>query len=532
MQDVILADKPAGISTHSPVEGDPSFGFAEHLEARLGRKVWVCHRLDKDTFGTIVFATSKQAAAKVSQAFEEGRVKKTYVFVSHRIPRTKGFTVESYITKQQGKFVSFEPRGDQTANAVTHFKLLKEQDGYTLWEARPDTGKPHQIRLHAQSAGIPVLGDKEHGGASFHTLMLQSSTLEAEIDGEKLSHTTPLSRLFGTLDLLKNKQLMKWLIAIDRRERYMRSFPDFGDTIRLIHTDGGKLRVEQLGEVISLQWFANEGEDLDEQDRLDVDGLIEIMGWKNWRLQIRWDRGKSPNENPEETSEPPPPVAWNAKEGVAAYEFRRDVSLSTGLFLDQRNNRRYIHSQAKDKKVLNLFCYTGGFSVMAALGGAAQTTSVDISKNFLEWTKRNFELNKISIASEDKASAQHSFYSMDAREFLNWAAKKGLTYDLIICDPPSFGRTKDSVFKIEKDIDELMFAAVRALAPGGVLLFSTNYEKWTNDSFMKVVKNLIREKRFPVIYGQPPTQDLDFEMPGEASILKSVLLSRSTPAQT
>lgn len=525
MQDIILADKPAGISTHSPVEGDPSFGFAEHIEARLGRKVWVCHRLDKETFGTIVFATSKQAAAKVSQAFEEGKVQKTYVFVSHRIPRSKAFTVESYITKQQGKFISFEPRGDQKANSVTHFKLLKEQNGYTLWEAKPDTGKPHQIRLHAQSAGIPVLGDKEHGGATFHSLMLQSHTLEAEIDGEKLSHVTPLSRLFKTLDLIENKQLMKWLIAIDRRERYMRSFPDFGDTIRLIHTDGGKLRCEKLGEVISLQWFANEGEDFSSKDRLDIDALIELMGWTNYRLQIRWDRGKSPNENPEETSEPSPPLAWNAKEGKATYEFRRDVSLSTGLFLDQRNNRRWIHSQSKGKKVLNLFCYTGGFSVTAALGGASQVTSVDISKNFLEWTKRNFEVNQLNVAD-------HLFYSMDAREFLNWSAKKDLTYDLIICDPPSFGRTKDSVFKIEKDIDELMFAAVRALAPGGVLLFSTNYEKWTNDSFMKVVKNLIREKRFPVTYVQPPTQDLDFEMPGESSILKSVLLSRSTPAAT
>ena len=121
---------------------------------------------------------------------------------------------------------------------------------------------------------------------------------------------------------------------------------------------------------------------------------------------------------------------------------------------------------------------------------------------------------------------------MDAREFLNWATKKNLTYDLIICDPPSFGRTKDSVFKIEKDIDELMFAATRALSPKGVLLFSTNYEKWTNDSFAKVVKNLIREKRFPVTFGQAPTQDLDFEMPGEATILKSVLLTRSTPLST
>lgn len=528
MQDIIFVDKPAGISTHSPVEGDPSFGFAEHVEARIGRKVWVCHRLDKETFGSIVFATSKQAAAKVSQAFEDGRVQKTYVFISHRRPRSNAFTVDSYITKQKGEFVSFEPRGDQQANAVTHFKQLKEVNGYTLWEAKPDTGKPHQIRLHAQSAGIPILGDKEHGGASFHSLMLQSHTLEAELDGEKLSHVTPLSRLFANLDRIQNKQLMKWLIAIERRERYMRSLPEFGDTIRLIHTEGGKLRGEKLGDVISLQWFANEGEELEEQDRNDIETLVEIMGWKQWRLQIRWDRGKSPNENPEETSEPAPPLSWNAQEGKATYEFRRDVSLSTGLFLDQRANRRWIHSQAKDKKVLNLFCYTGGFSVMAALGGATQTTSVDISKPFLEWTKRNFELNGFTIdASLPNAERPHSFYSMDSREFLVWAAKKNLTYDIIVCDPPSFGRSKDSVFRIDKDLPELLFSMTKVLAPNGTILFSSNYEQWTNDTFLKNLKNIIREKRFALVPSPTPSPDLDFEMPGEASILKSTLLTKT-----
>src|SRR6476619_1722230 len=100
MQDIILVDKPAGISTHSPVEGDPSFGFAEHLEARLGRKLWVCHRLDKDTFGALVLATSKSAAGKVSQAFEEGKVQKTYRFLSQKRGRAEHFAVSSYITKQ------------------------------------------------------------------------------------------------------------------------------------------------------------------------------------------------------------------------------------------------------------------------------------------------------------------------------------------------------------------------------------------------------------------------------------------------
>src|SRR3954471_3757002 len=119
MQDIILVDKPAGISTHSPVEGDPSFGFAEHLEQRLGRKLWVCHRLDKETFGSLVLATSKAAAGKISQAFEDGRVQKTYVFLSHRRARSQEFTVESYITKQRGQFISFDPKGDQQANAET-----------------------------------------------------------------------------------------------------------------------------------------------------------------------------------------------------------------------------------------------------------------------------------------------------------------------------------------------------------------------------------------------------------------------------
>ena len=162
-------------------------------------------------------------------------------------------------------------------------------------------------------------------------------------------------------------------------------------------------------------------------------------------------------------------------------EIRLYDGLSTGLFLDQRENRRFVCewcarlvSQNKQPPaVLNTFAYTCAFSVAAAVGGAL-TTSVDVSGRYLEWGKRSFGHNAIDIAP-------HRFAKMDTFEFFNYARRKGLMYDLVILDPPSFasGSRKKGIrpWSAVTDYARLVWEAAGLLNTGGVILASTNTQE-------------------------------------------------------
>lgn len=159
--------------------------------------------------------------------------------------------------------------------------------------------------------------------------------------------------------------------------------------------------------------------------------------------------------------------SWNLE--VRLYD-----GLSTGVFIDQRENRAWVHHLAASRKnlrVLNTFSYTCPFSVAAAVGGAKEVTSVDVSGKYLDWGKRNLTLNHIDPAA-------HRFARMDTFEFFAYAKRKSLAYDLIILDPPSFGsgnkRKGIRAWSAVDDYARLVRQAAELLTPRGVILASTN----------------------------------------------------------
>ncbi len=142
--------------------------------------------------------------------------------------------------------------------------------------------------------------------------------------------------------------------------------------------------------------------------------------------------------------------------------------LDTGLFLDHRETRIRVGKEAAGKRFLNLFCYTGAFTVHAAAGGAAATTSVDLSNTYLTWLERNLELNGL-------AGPQHEIVRSDVTRWLHQV--RGRTWDLAVLDPPSFSASKkmEATFDVQRDHVDLVGSTMSLLAPGGVLYFSTNY---------------------------------------------------------
>jgi len=150
--------------------------------------------------------------------------------------------------------------------------------------------------------------------------------------------------------------------------------------------------------------------------------------------------------------------------------------LDTGLFLDHRITRQWVREQSTGKKVLNLFAYTGSFSVYAAAGGAAEVVTVDLSKTYLSWAEKNMQLNGFK---DDKA---YSFIHADVKSYLKKLPPD--YFDIIVMDPPTFSNSKrmDDILDIQRDHAELINDCLKALKPGGVLYFSTNSRKFILDN--------------------------------------------------
>jgi 23S rRNA (cytosine1962-C5)-methyltransferase len=193
-------------------------------------------------------------------------------------------------------------------------------------------------------------------------------------------------------------------------------------------------------------------------------------------------------------------------EGGAAFVIRPYAGFSTGIFLDQRENRRLLAEGVEGKKVLNGFAYTAAFSVPCARNGAF-TVNIDLSPKYLGWAKENFAANALPLTS-------HRFIAEDVREYLRRAAKRKETFDRIILDPPSFSRNKrGGVFSVVKEAGALVTSALSVLAPGGQLFFSCNYAAWSGEQFSQQVKESLEGENIAWLSVPEVPQDFSWGPP-------------------
>jgi 23S rRNA (cytosine1962-C5)-methyltransferase len=226
----------------------------------------------------------------------------------------------------------------------------------------------------------------------------------------------------------------------------------------------------------------------------------------------------------------PAPVRFTVRENGANFELSFNEGYSVGLFLDQRDNRRRLlvnhiaadfplfPEGATGREILNVFAYTCGFSVCAALGGA-RTTSLDLSKKYLEWGRRNFALNGID-------PAQHDFIYGDAFDWLKRLGKKGRKFDVVLLDPPTFSQSKEhDVFRAEKDYGKLVAAALPVLRAGGVLFASTNAADLKPEKFLANVEGAVRSAGRTIRQHHYAPQPPDFPISrSEPAFLKTIWL--------
>jgi len=196
---------------------------------------------------------------------------------------------------------------------------------------------------------------------------------------------------------------------------------------------------------------------------------------------------------------------------------RLNEGARTGVYPDQRENRALLSPHLPGTRVLNTFSYTGAFSVSAALSGAAETVSVDLSKRCLDWSRRNFELNGYGME-------HHLHVKADVLDYLGLAQKKGLVFDVIILDPVTFSTSKKGMFSARKDWPRLLGSALRVLERNGLLALSCNTRTLSGKELRSFVKDAgsaqgrsihIEAERglprdFPVPSGRSGMRYLDF----------------------
>ena len=174
----------------------------------------------------------------------------------------------------------------------------------------------------------------------------------------------------------------------------------------------------------------------------------------------------------------------NVKEHGLTFECNLSDYLDTGLFLDHRVTRARVRQEVEGKRFLNLFAYTGAFTVHALAGGAAETTTVDLSNTYCDWAERNFKLNGFA------AGEKHRVIRADV---LGWLEDARGPFDLIVLDPPSFSSSKKKMgrrFEVQRDHRWLIEHARGLLSPTGTLYFSTNFLGFELDPRFKDAQSL------------------------------------------
>jgi 23S rRNA (cytosine1962-C5)-methyltransferase len=177
----------------------------------------------------------------------------------------------------------------------------------------------------------------------------------------------------------------------------------------------------------------------------------------------------------------PAPDLLGVRENGLIFLVNLEQGLNTGLFLDQRRNRQDLMTRCNGKQVLNLFAYTGAFSVAAATSGARLVTSVDASPGYTEWAKANFAANRIN-------AGKHEFIVGDCLKVLADLARQKKMYDIILMDPPSFSTTAKSRFTTRGGTSDIVAAALPLVTSGGLMITSSNHQKVDLADYLKELR--------------------------------------------
>jgi 23S rRNA (cytosine1962-C5)-methyltransferase len=545
--DLVVIDKPVDVSTHAP-----DAGRSDDAVSRLGRAIaerdrvpadrvylGIHQRLDRDTSGALLFTRRKSANAAIAAQFEGRRVRKTYVAGVVGWPKKmqEGTLTNFVEPADAGRMRVVEAptkkRGSKAQKAITSYRVLERQGDRALLELSPQTGRTHQLRVQIAANGAAIAGDRMYGGAPAPRLMLHAARLELShpTGGEPLVVRAPVPAALETWlddphrDPLRDASLFEARLAEAVGARFALGRSDDTTAFRLLHGAGDGVlgvAIDVYGEHLLVHFFSDEA-------RAQKDAILDrafSLGVRGVYLMIHPKQSNTLVDPRKESLAPAQAVRGESaadplviRELALAYRVRLGDGLKTGIFLDQRENRRRVRELSAGKRVLNLFAYTCAFTVAAAAGGARQTVSVDASRGALAWGQENLRENRLD-------SPAHALVDADVFQWLKLAAKRGDRYDLVILDPPSYATTKTSRFSAADDYAELAASALALVAAGGRLLACTNHRGISVRKFRKRMHDAGRLAGRAMLQVKDllPPGDFPFPIDGEPD-LKSLLVT-------
>lgn len=516
---VLVINKPAGLNTHSPAPfaGEGIYDWLRHREPRWS-SLAIIHRLDKDTSGLIVFGKSKKANVSLTDQFSSRVVRKRYLLITDRPVDSLKSTVRSAIVRVGNKYLS-RPVHQGATIAETHFRIIAPSKNGTLVLATPVTGRTHQIRVHAATQGIPILGDTLYGGTSAKRLYLHAESLSFRhpVTSEESNFQVKAPFESDSCMLIRSG-----LIDSDLTTAY-----------RLLHGSSDQWHgwyLDRIGDYL-LSQSSEKNPTPPQRERIShLTRSLSLQGVYHKTLNRQIQNRSSADASPKLIEGKPAVNPFRICENGLRFEVSFQEGYSMGLFLDQRDNRRRILSNyiaagfplfaqiADSPEVLNVFAYTCAFSVCAAKIGT-RVTSLDLSKKYLEWGKRNFLENGLN-------PNDHDFIFGDAFDWLRRLEKKGRRFDFIILDPPTFSRSKKiGTFQVQSNYPDLLRLAMPLLKPAGVLLASSNASGWKPSVFSDTLLQTIQENGRSILKQHFAPQPPDFPITRtEPSYLKTLWL--------
>ena len=533
---LLVVHKPAGWNTHAPgpFAGEGIYDWLKNREPRWA-SLAIIHRLDKETSGVLVFGKTPLANKSLTEQFTERRVHKKYLLLTDREVPPKEFTVKTSLVRVGEKYAS-RADGELAETKFTptpNSELKTKNSKLKTVTASPLTGRTHQIRVHAAENGFPILGDTLYGGTASSRVFLHAGEIAFThpATGELMTFSAPADFVGDEVTSLisSNPKLSEPPYVGSYAIRAAIIEPNATNAFRVIHgaSDGWPgWFVEKLGDfLLSQSETPLSSKQNEELARRMKDFSARGAYHKILSRQVR--RSTTTEASPQLVFGEAAPERFEILENGVRFEMSFNEGYSVGLFLDQRDNRRRFltgHIAANfdfgpwtsDFGLLNCFAYTCGFSVCAAKTGA-QTTSLDLSKKYLEWGKRNFVLNGLDPAA-------HDFIYGDTFDWLRRLAKKGRAFDAVVLDPPTFSQSKEhGTFRAEKDYGRLVTAALRVLKPGGILFASTNAADWPPENFLADVDAAVRGAQRKILQRHYVPQPPDFPISrAEPAYLKTV----------
>jgi 23S rRNA (cytosine1962-C5)-methyltransferase len=533
----VVVDKPAGVPCQ-PTGAAVAEDLAARVEATLGEGAAPLRAhvsLDREASGVVAFARDKAASAVLAKELE-GRPPRWTFLAAVDGWRGGDRLLRHHVAPARGA-IRIVPGDEVGARAVSTRARVRERRGSrSILELEVVRGKPAQIRAQLAHERTPVAGDAQHGAPLAPRLMLHASRLELPHPrGEPASFEAPSPPVFDEwlagapwpetrayVDAaLARAGARRWALA------HAHTLPRPTTAYRLVQgaADGlSGVAVDVYGDHVVAQLAVGRAR-VSEPLLLDA---LDALGFSGTYVKRR-PRHASVIVDAKATGAAPPDPVRGAptpedpleilEDGVP-YLVRLGDGLSTGIFLDQRDNRRRVRESSRGAAVLNLFAYTCAFTVAAAVGGARRTLSIDASKAAIE-------RGRAALAHAGHGGDVHELVVGDVFERLDALARaEDGGFDLVIVDPPTYSTTRRSRWRSGRDWVALTASVFRVVVAGGAVLACTNDRRLRPKSFERLLRDGARAAGRTVARVEHAPPPIDFAPPlGAHAHSKSVWLT-------